>query len=152
VVSEDQKAFATIERSGTLDEIVDYVNADLGIPMPLSELFSPELPALLRDEMSSARYVGAELLGDMRCDHLAFRSNEVGVQMWIAQGGAPLPRRIVIDYESSLGEPQFRADFVKWELAGRAPDSLFTFEPPPGFERITFVPRKRSLPAPETAR
>jgi len=152
VVSEDQKVYATIERAGTLDEIVDYVNADLGIPMPLSELFSPDLPKLLDDEMVSARYVGAEQLGDTRCDHVAFRNEEVGVQIWIAQGGAPLPRRIVIDYESSVGEPQFRADFVKWELAGRAPDSLFAFEPPPGYERITFVPRKRSLPAPEAGR
>ena len=152
VVSEDKKVYATIARTGTIDQIVDYVHADLGIPMPLSELFSPDLPAVLRDEMYSARYVGAELLGDVRCDHVAFRSEELGVQMWIAQGGAPLPHRIVIDYETSMGEPQFRADFVKWELAGRAPDSLFAFEPPRGFERITFVPRKRSLPAPEVTR
>lgn len=152
VVSETQKVYATIARSGTIDEIVDYVHADLGIPVPLSELFSPDLPAVLRDEMYSARYVGVELLGDMRCDHLAFRSEELGVQMWIAQGGAPLPRRIVVNYESSMGEPQFRADFVKWELAGRAPDSLFAFERPPGFERITFVPRKRSLPPPAVTR
>jgi len=146
IVNENEKAYATVERTGTLDELADYVHADLGIPTPLSELLSPDLPKLLTDEMQSARYVGAELLDGKRVDHLAFRNEEVGVQLWIEQGSAPLPRRVVIDYEGSIGEPQFRADFVTWEIAGKAPDALFRFEPPAGYERVVFVPRKRTPP------
>lgn len=147
VVNESEKAFATVEHTGTIDTLADYVHADLGIPTPLSELLSPDLPKLLTEKMLSARYVGAELLGDTRCDHLAFRNEEVGVQLWITEAGAP--RRVVINYETSVGEPQFRADFVKWEIAAPAPDALFRFQRPPGYERVVFIPRKRSPPAPE---
>lgn len=147
VVNESEKAFASVARTGTIDELADYVHADLGIPTPLSELLSPELPKLLTEEMESARYVGSELLDGKRCDHLAFRNEEVGVQLWITEAGAP--RRVVINYESSIGEPGFRADFLKWELAAPAPDALFRFQPPPGFERVVFIPRKRTAPPPE---
>jgi hypothetical protein len=93
--------------------------------------------------MESARYVGEATLRGVPCDHVAFRNDEVGVQLWVARKGDPLPRRIVITYEHAVEEPQFRADFLEWDLSPRTPDSLFRFEPPGDFERITFVPRKR---------
>jgi hypothetical protein len=144
VVSDpDAKVWAAVPRTGTLDALADYVSEELGIPMPLSELFSPELPQLLEDRMESARYVGEVTLRGVPCDHVAFRNDEVGVQLWVARKGDPLPRRIVITYEQAVEEPQFRADFLEWDLSPRTPDSLFRFEPPGDFERITFVPRKR---------
>jgi hypothetical protein len=150
VVAEDDKVYATVERQGTLDQLVDYIHGDLGIPMPLSELFSPELPQMLTEEMSTARYVGPEVLLGKDVDHLVFRNDEVGVQLWIDREGAHVPRRVVIDYLSAVGQPQFRADFLAFELAVKAPDSLFAFTPPKGYEKIVFIPRKRSTAPPTT--
>jgi hypothetical protein len=153
VVSDpDKKVWAAVARTGPLDELVDYVTEELGFPIPLAELFSPELPQLLGDRMLSGRYVGRGMLHDVAVDHVAFRNEEVGVQFWIAREGDPLPRRIVITYEHSVEEPQFRADFDEWDLSPRTPDSLFRFEPPAGFEHIQFVPRKRRADGPEASR
>jgi hypothetical protein len=140
----EQRVWAAVPRTGNLDALVDYLTEELGVPMPLSELFSPELPDLLGDRMLSGRYVGKGTLRGVPYDHVAFRNEEAGVQFWIAREGVPLPQRIVITYENAVDEPQFRADFDEWELSPRTPDSLFRFEPPEGFERIAFVPRKRA--------
>jgi hypothetical protein len=148
----DQRVWAAVPRTGGLDELVDYVTEELGVPMPLSELFSPELPQLLGERMLSGRYVGRGTLRGVPYDHVAFRNEEVGVQLWLAREGDPLPQRIVITYENAVDEPQFRADFDEWDLSPRTPDSLFRFEPPDGFERIAFVPRKRRAVEPEAAR
>jgi hypothetical protein len=153
VVSDpDQKVWAAVERTGNLDALVDYITEELGFPMPLSELFSPELPQLLGDRMDSGRYVGEATLHGVECAHVAFRNEEAGVQFWIAREGEPLPRRVVITYEHAVEEPQFRADFLEWDLSPRTPDSLFTFEPPKDFERIVFVPRKRRTMEQEATR
>jgi hypothetical protein len=143
VADPDQKVFASTPRTGNLDSLVDYVTEELGVPMPLSELFSPELPRLLGDEADSGRYVGEATVHGVECAHVAFRNEEVGLQLWIAREGEPLPKRVVITYERAVEEPQFRADFLEWDLSPRTPDWLFAFEPPKDFERISFVPRKR---------
>jgi len=148
----EQKVWAAVPRTGNLDALVDYVTEELGVPMPLSELFSPELPQILGDRMLSGRYVGRGTLRGVPYDHVAFRNEEVGVQLWIAREGDPLLQRIVITYENAVDEPQYRADFDEWDLSLRTPDSLFTFEPPKDFERIAFVPRKQRAAVQEVGR
>jgi hypothetical protein len=148
----EQKVCASMPRTGPVDELVDYVTEELGVPIPLADLLSPELPELLVDRALSGRYVGRETLDDVPVDHVAFRNEEVGVQFWIAREGDPLPRRIVITYENSVDAPQFRAQFDEWDLSPRTPDSLFRFEPPEGFERIAFVPRKQRATGQEAGR
>lgn len=148
----DQKVWAATPRTGNLDSVVDYVTEELGVPMPLAELFSPDLPQLLGDRMDSGRYLGEATLHGVECAHLAFRNEVAGVQLWIALKDEPLPKRVVITYENAVEEPQFRADFIEWDLSPRTPDSLFSFEPPKDFERIVFVPRKRRATEQEAAR
>jgi len=64
------------------------------------------------------------------------------VQLWIAKGDQPLPRRMVITYTRAEGQPQFRAQFSDWNLSPEVPDSLFAFTPPTGAVKIAFAPRR----------
>jgi hypothetical protein len=91
--------------------------------------------------------VGVETLDGVRCEHLALRNRDRGIQLWIEQGKTPLPRRIAITWEQAPGRPQFRARLTKWELAPELPDALFAFEPPEGMERIRFHVRPAAPPA-----
>ena len=76
----------------------------------------------------------------MRCDHLAGRRKNTDFQIWIAQGDKPLFQRLIITYKLAEGQPQFRAQFQRLELAPEVPDSLFAFTPPEGSEKIPFLP------------
>jgi len=132
----DEKAYASVPATGTLDDVVDYARADLGVRMPLAELFTSDLGETLTGNLREADVVGVDRLGGVAYDHVAFRNDTVDGQVWVAQGNAPLPRRIVLTYRNEIGQPQFRADLRDWNLQASLPDSLFQITPPAGAERL----------------
>ena len=128
-------------QTGDIDEVLRVAEEQLGIPIPLSELLATDLGQRIEAGLVSAAVVGTETIDGVRCDHLALRNADRGIQIWVQQGETPLPRRIAITFEQAPGRPQFRARLEKWELAPKLADSLFAFEPPEGSERVRFHTR-----------
>ena len=133
-----QGVYATAEQTGDVDAVLRFAEGQLGIPVPLGELLRADLGEQLDAELVFAAVVGQETLDGVRCDHLALRNADRGIQLWVQQGETPLPRRIAITWEQAPGRPQFRARLTQWELSPKLPDTLFAFEPPKGAERIPF--------------
>ncbi len=67
---------------------------------------------------------------DAPADHVVGNTGVVDFQVWIADGDAPLPRRIVMTYKNDPGQPQFSADFVDWDMKPRISQQTFAFELP----------------------
>jgi hypothetical protein len=130
--------YSVIEKTGTVDEVLTYVVKDLQIPQPLARLFTATLPQQLEKLVKSIDYVETNRLLDVPTDHLAARGDEVDFQIWVAQGDAPLPRRVIITYKNAPGQPQFRAILSDWSMtpvaAGR-----FAFTPPAGAEKVPLI-------------
>ena len=57
--------------------------------------------------------------------HLAFRTAKVDWQIWIEDGRAPLPRKLVITYKLVPGAPVFRLELSDWDVSARLPDATF---------------------------
>jgi hypothetical protein len=142
-----QGVYASTPETGDIDAVVDHLEAELGMPLPLGELLSAKLTSQVVDGLVFAAVVGEETIDGVRCDHLALRNADRGIQVWVEQGGKPLPRRVTVTYERAPGEPQFRARLTKWDVSPRIKDSLFVFEPPAGAERIAFNSVARVAPA-----
>jgi hypothetical protein len=140
VLDHAQGVYATAEQTGDVDAVLRFAEGQLGIPVPLGELLRADLGEQLDADLVFAAVVGQETLDGVRCDHLALRNADRGIQLWVQQGETPLPRRIAITWEQAPGRPQFRARLTQWELSPKLPDSLFAFEPPKGAERIPFYP------------
>ncbi len=135
----EENAYATAQKVGDLDAAIAYFKQDLRMPLPLAELISSNLPKILKERTNEAYAVEDATLGGVRCDHLALRTDFVDAQIWIAKGDQPLPQRVVLTYKQETGQPDFWANFRGWNLAPETPDSLFTFTPADGMERIPFV-------------
>jgi len=71
-------------------------------------------------------------------------------QIWVDAEGAPLPRKILINYMDEPGEPQFTAVFHSWNLKPELSDELFRFELPDGAERME-ARRLKSLTDPKSS-
>ena len=138
----DQKVYATIQKTGTTDAAFDYIKNDLDMRLPLSELFSSNLPQKISDMLGSARLVGEETLNGVATDHVALRGDTADLQFWIAREGDPLPQRLVITYRLAEGQPQFEANFRDWNLTPDVPDSAFAFTPAEGAQEIPFLVRR----------
>jgi hypothetical protein len=138
VYSAKENMYDTTRQPGDIDASLDFLAKQLGVPRQLRDFFSKDLTASLGSAMKSGYYVGESMISGVMCDHLALRSEKEDVQVWIARGDEPVPRRIVITYRELEGQPQFWAQFTEWDFSPELSDTTFTFSPPEGAERIHF--------------
>jgi hypothetical protein len=149
VCKANDKAYARTEQPGTLDEAFVYLVKDLQLTLPLARMFHSDFAQDLEKQLTAISHVEENTLFDVPTDHLAARSAEVDLQIWIARGEQPLPRRVILTYKNASGQPQFRADFRDWKLSPALSADSFTFTPPADAEQIPFivqVRQKGSLP------
>ena len=86
-------------------------------------------------------YAGQGFVGKDLCDHYAFRQGKIDWQIWIAAGGNPLPRKVVITNRADEARPQ-SVSVISWNLQPGFDDSIFSFTPPKGAKKIAIVERK----------
>ena len=133
------RVYSSAPMGPTVDAAIETLEERLGVPVPLADLVRSDLQTILTRSMEAALWVGEETLGGTPCEHIAFRTAEVDLQLWVAVEPPRLIQRVVITYPEEEGSPQFRADLLNWELDLQLPDSLFEFEPPAGAEQVPFV-------------
>jgi hypothetical protein len=136
--------YARVKKAGTVDQALVYMVRDLRATLPLARMFTTTFPAFIERRPTSVTLVEECALFDVPTEHFAVRSAEVDMQIWIAKGPEPLPRRVVITYKNSPGQPEFRADLYDWKIAPQDA-AAFAFVPPAGAEQVAFLaPRPRA--------
>jgi hypothetical protein len=149
LLDRDENVYATAERPGSIDDVLDFTLKELETPVPLAEMLYTRFPDLIREKVHSIYTVGEETLDGTRCQHLAARGDEVDAQFWIALGGEPVPRRVVLSYKQEEGQPQFRAQIADWSFASTGQDASFEFQPPEGAEAVPFLLHARETAPPD---
>jgi hypothetical protein len=134
-----ENVYARVEKAGTVDEALVYMVRDLRATLPLARMFTTGFPVDLATRATSVAFVEQCSLFEVATDHIAVRTAEVDMQLWIAKGTEPLPRRVVVTYKNSPGEPQFRADLSDWSVKAKMDAAAFAFVPPPGAEQIMYL-------------
>lgn len=143
----DSGVYAQAPQPGDIDATVMYFVRDLQMRLPLAPMFMSRFPEELQRRVQSIEYVeSTEILGEP-AHHIAARTANVDFQVWIADSERPLPLRIVLTYTQDEGQPQFRADFSKWELSPRFDSDTFAFKPPAGAKQIAFAAQFAPVPA-----
>jgi hypothetical protein len=139
VFDKADKVYATAAKPGTFEAAVHYFIDEMQMPLPLADIFSSTLPELARS-VTSLNYVAEETIAGVRCDHLAGTRQRIDFQLWISQGDKPLLQRLIFTYKEEEGAPQRWAQLRDWNFSPDASDTVFTFTPPEGFEKIPFAP------------
>jgi len=139
VYSPTHEIYARTSQPGNLDDSIAFLIHELGITVPLSDLYTSDVGAELGADLRSCFIVGDSSVAGVVCDQVAARSSYADFQIWISKSDQPLIQRIVISYREEPGQPQFRADFRDWNMAPKPPSSTFIFQPPAGTERIRFA-------------
>lgn len=143
-------AFAQAPQPGDIDASVIYFVRDLQLRMPLAPLLMKNLADELQRRVKSIDYVEyTDVLGKP-AHHISARTDRTDLQVWIADDKQPLPLRIVVTYPAEEGQPQFRADFLKWNMSPRFDKSTFKFKPPADAKQIVFAVQLQPTLAPST--
>ena len=140
----EQNVYASVPRPGNINQAVDYFTQTLQMPLPLGQLISSGVSGMVKKEIYAGGFIEQSTINGVLCDHLAFRTKNIDFQVWIASEGDPLQMRLVIDYRSAPGEPQFRAMLKDWNFKPAVSDSLFVFKPGENMQKIAFAPVLRA--------
>lgn len=141
--------YAQVEKPGTVDGAVVYMVKDLQMTIPLARILMTTLPQELDALVASSSYIEKDVLSDAPTDHIVASLPDVDVQLWVTEGEQALPRKAIITYKHVPGHPQFRAEFVDWNLAPTFQPEIFSWTPPKGTEQIPFL--APVPPIPETS-
>ena len=136
VVPEGGGAYARIEVPGTVDTMLDLVQADYQVTVPVADLLYADLYGRVKDNLLSGVYLGERTIGGEVLDHLSFETTGVDWQLWLERGDRPLPRRLVVTFVNAPGEPEYLTVIKELKLDRTIEGEMFRFDPPAGWRRI----------------
>jgi hypothetical protein len=124
VYGRNANLYTEAELPGTLDTLIDTLRDTYGRPLPAADLLVANVYDTLMPLVTDAKDLGSGVIRGQECDHLAFRTDEVDWQIWIAQGDAPHPCRFVITTREVEGMPQYTVDVYNWRTGPAASHDL----------------------------
>ena len=127
VLGKRVNVYAQMEIPGTVDNLIDELRLKHGRPLPAADLLLSDAYEAMMADVTDVRDLGAGVVGGEMCDSLAFSTEEIDWQIWIAQGDQPYPCRFVITSRLMEGAPQYSIQLRNWKAGVDLPDSIFGF-------------------------
>jgi hypothetical protein len=125
-----------VEVPGTIDHLVDELRDKYHWPLPAADMLMSNVYDQLMPLVVNVKDLGSGVIRGLECDHLAFRTEEVDWQIWIAQGQRPLPCRYVITSKKVAGWPEYSIDFGAWKTGADVASDDFSFKAPVGAKKL----------------
>ncbi len=134
----NEKVYAQLEKKMDLDSFIHYAVSTLKIRVPLARMLVSTFPSDLKRLCKEADFVERDVVvADVSTNHYVGRTEDVDFQVWIADDD--LPRRLIITYKKEDGQPQFWADFKKWDINPKFSKREFVFKPQRDMEKIPIL-------------
>lgn len=142
LLDETKNVYATVESAGTIDAMLDGLHEEYGFTPPMTDFLVQDPYADLTRNVQSGREQGRETVGGVECHHLIFSQQDADWEVWLATDDL-LPRKFVLTQKDLPGNPRLEAEFTRWDLAPHLQTGAFTFQPPPGAQKIEMIPLDR---------
>ena len=126
------KAYVQADAAGTIDQVIDTLQAKTGAAMPGTDLLLSNSYDELMTNVIDAKHIGLGVVDGVECEHLAFRGIDTDWQIWIETGARPVPRKYVITSKTMAGAPQYTLKIKDWKTDAIADADAFVFKPPAG--------------------
>jgi hypothetical protein len=132
--------FATMPAPNNLDDAIDKARKEFQIEAPGADLLYSHPYEILTEQVTGGRVIGREMVNGLAANHLAFQGEDVDFQIWIQEGGQPLPLRFVITSKKVKGTPEFTVDMSQWQPDAKIGASAFAFQAPAGATKVASLP------------
>src|SRR4030088_2690518 len=131
------KAYVQADMAGTIDQLIDGLQAKTGGAMPGTDLLLSNSYDDLTSDVIEGHHVGQGVVDGVECEHLAFRGHDTDWQIWIQTGAQPIPRKYVITSKTLAGAPQYTLRIKEWKADAIADADAFAFKPPEGATKVS---------------
>jgi len=131
--------YAEVSGPRDIDGMVAKLEKDYGATLPLAEFAESDPEAVLTRGVDLAHYVGVHNVEGTYCHHIVLQRPDLDLQIFVQVGDEPLPRKLVFEYPTRTGSPQYTAVITEWSFEAPAAE---LFEPalPEGVVRVDFLP------------
>jgi hypothetical protein len=146
VFDRPHRMYAELKVPDSIDEMLDRVAEMHNLRLPLSNLAYSNPCQRLRKQILFGTYVGVNDVNGVACDHLAFSSLNIDFQLWLNRSARPIPRKIVINYRTEPGSPEYIAVLSDWKFPKRIANDHFQPRIPKDAQRIEFLKVKEGQP------
>ena len=136
VFGKNVNMYTEIEAPGSIDNLIDVMRNQYGRPLPAADLLSADAYDTLMQNVNDVKDLGSGVIGGVECDSLAFRSDEVDWQIWIAHGDQPYPCRLVITSKTIEGGPQYSIQTSQWATGAGVAVTDFNFVNSTGAQKV----------------
>ena len=126
------KSYVQADAAGSVDEVIDTLQAHTGAAMPGTDLLLTHSYDELMANVIDGEHIGLGVVDGVECEHLAFRGTDTDWQIWIEAGARPVPRKYVITSKTMAGAPQYTLRIKDWKTDAIADADAFVFKPPAG--------------------
>jgi hypothetical protein len=130
------KAYVQADAPGTVDQLVDAIQARVGGAMPGTDLLLSDAYDVLTSDVIEGHHVGQGVVDGIECEHLAFRGHDTDWQIWIQSGTQPIPRKYVITSKTLAGAPQYTLRIKDWKTDPITDANAFAFKAPEGATKV----------------
>jgi hypothetical protein len=139
VYNDENNYYAQAQLTEEIAAAAEFALDEIGIEAPFLDFVSANISDNLLQDAEQVRHLGTSLIRGDIFDHIAIRTPEIDIQIWIASEGRPLPGKMAISSKWEGGSPRFVA-FLNWDTDPSIPADTFRFVPPQGATEIEFVP------------
>lgn len=136
LLGKNSNKYAQVDVPGTIDHLVNVLRNKYHRPVPAADLLISDPYKELMSEVTNVKDLGSGVIHGVECDHLAFRTQEVDWQIWIAQGAKPYPCRYVITSKKVTGWPQYTVDIWAWKTGTEVASDAFKLEIPGNAKKL----------------
>jgi len=149
LLGKNAKGYIQEEAPGTIDNLVDVLRNKFNRPVPAADLLLSDVYGQIFSLATDTKDLGSGVIRGVECDHLAIRTAEVDLQIWIAQGSRPYPCRYVITSPKVAGSPQYTIDVRTWKTGTEVAADNFSVQLPADAKKMTAndLPDIDELPA-----
>ena len=95
--------YTQLEVPGTIEHLMDELKDKYDRPLPAADLLMSNSYEELMQDVYDSKDLGSGVINGAECDFLAFRQDEVDLQIWIAQGDRPHPCKYVVTSRQVAG-------------------------------------------------
>ena len=136
LLGKNANKYTQLEVAGTIDQLIDELREKYDRPLPAADLLTSGSYAALMEDVYDSKDLGSGVINGTECDFLAFRKDEVDLQIWITQGNDPHPCKYVITSRLVTDGPQYSVEFRNWNVGEKAVKDDFAFLTPTNAEKI----------------
>jgi len=148
LLGKNANLYAQIDIPGTVDHLIDELKNKHNRPLPAADLIMGNVYDQLMPHVIDVKDLGSGVIGGVECDHLAFRTEDVDWQIWIAHGDRPYPCQYVITSKLIDDGPQYSIQVRNWKTGDEVAADDFSFKNPTMAKKIDLkdIPEMDELP------